>query len=426
MKTFHWVVAATISTATVIDSTPAAGEEAGCARVTRANLVSCALAASLAAEVERHGVDAARGREEAARPLLPSNPVLSGWVARRSASGFESDTNWSLNLSQEIEISGERAARLRSAAFGRSAQEQVLVATKRQAAAEAWRAYFDALANDEALRLVRRLSETAQRVAVSSKAASDRGLVSGVDADVADASFVRIENQRIAAEGRASRAKAVLASAMGLGQGRSFEVTGALEPLALPGGPDTATPAISDDRPELRALEAEARSERERASMFRRSRVPSPKVSVFVERDGFAERVLGAGLALPIPLPHPLGRTASGEIAEAESLEQMATSRARRVRRDLERDLAGARAAYEASRADVALYTPERKARAEQGLASMAAQIESGRLGIRDAIVAQEALVGLLIAELDARRRLCLSSVDLAYARGVALERGAR
>ena len=70
------------------------------------------------------------------------------------------------------------------------------------------------------------------------------------------------------------------------------------------------------------------------------------------------------------------------------------------------------------SRADVALYTPERKARAEQGLASMAAQIESGRLGIRDAIVAQEALVGLLIAELDARRRLCLSSVEIGLRNG--------
>lgn len=186
------------------------------------------------------------------------------------------------------------------------------------------------------------------------------------------------------------------------------------------------TVAVSADRPELRALEAEAKSERERATMFRRSRVPSPRISIFVERDGFDERVLGAGLALPIPLPHPLGRTSSGEIAEAEALGRMATSRARRVRREFERDLAGARAAYAASRADVALYTAERKAHAEQGLASMAAQIESGRLGIRDAIVAQAALVGLLIAEVEARRSLCLSSVDLAYAMGVALERGAR
>ena len=108
--------------------------------------------------------------------------------------------------------------RVRSAAFGRSAQEQVLVATKRQAAAEAWRAYFDALANDEALHLVRRLSETAQRVAVSSKAAAERRLVSGVDADVADASFVRIENQRIAAEGRARGRRPSWRSALGLGQ----------------------------------------------------------------------------------------------------------------------------------------------------------------------------------------------------------------
>ena len=416
------MVAATISTATVIDSTPAAGEEAGCARVTRANLVSCALAASLAAEVERHGVDAARGREEAARPLLPSNPVLSGWVARRTATGFGSDTNWSLNLSQEIEISGEGAARLRSAAFGRSAQEQVLAATKRQAAAEAWRAHFDALANDEALRLVRRLSETAQRVAVLLE-----GRV-GPPARLGSRCGRRRRELRSCRESKNRRGRTRIA-----GEGRPGVGSRARPRPILRGYGRTRAACAAAwarycdarTRPELRALEAEARSERERASMFRRSRVPSRKISVFVERDGFDERVLGAGLALPIPLPHPLGRTASGEIAEAESLEQMAMSRARRVRRDLERILpARVRRTKRAVRD--ALYTPERKARAEQGLASMAAQIESGRLGIRDAIVAQEALVGLLIAELEARRRLCLSSVDLAYAMGVALERGAR
>lgn len=174
MKIFHWVIAAIISAATAVQSISAAGAEADCAHVTRANLVSCALAASLAAEVDRYGIEAARGREEAARPFLPSNPVLSGWVARRTASGVGSDTNWSLNLSQEIAISGERGARLRSAAFGRSAKEQVLVATKRQAAVDAWHAYFDSLAAEEELRLVRRLSETAQRVTAASKAAPPR------------------------------------------------------------------------------------------------------------------------------------------------------------------------------------------------------------------------------------------------------------
>jgi outer membrane protein, heavy metal efflux system len=395
--------------------------------VTRANLVSCALAASLTAEVERHGVAAAKAREEAARPVLPANPVLSGWVARRTANGFGADTNWSVEMAQQIEIAGGFLARRRAAAFGRSAQEQVLTATRRQAAAEAWRAYFNALATEEALSLVRRLSVTVRRVAEASKAAAQRGLVAGVDADVADASFVHIENQRNTAEGRAAEAKAVLALTLGLGQERRVDVAGLLEPLATPlAMRHGLRAAAAAGRPELRALEAQARAERERASMFRRSRVPSPTVSVFLQRDGFNERVFGAGLALPIPLPQPLGRTYAGEIAEAESLERATATRAKRLRRELERNLASARAAYEASHANVLLYTIERKTRAEQALRSMAAEIEAGRLGIRDAIVAQEALVGFLIAEVEARLGLCLASVDLAYAAGVALERGER
>jgi cobalt-zinc-cadmium efflux system outer membrane protein len=399
----------------------------GCARVTRDNLIDCALSASLSSRVERQVLDAARAREESASVVLPSNPVLSAWAAQRRTADQGTSLNWSATLAQEVEIGGQRGQRRRAAAFDRAAQVSVLQAANRDAAAEAWRAYFDAIAAEDELTLVKGLEGTVQRVAVAAKAAADKGLIAGVDADVADAGFVRIEDARARAERRAHETRAVLLSALGRAPAESVELHGDLVPLAVAESiaerSRTAAPA---EHPEVRALEATSRAERSRADLFRRLRIPNPTVSVFIERGGFAEQVLGVGIALPLPLPQPIGRSHAGEIAESEALARASATRAERLRREVTRNMAMALAAYEAGKNAAALYTPERRARAEQALRAMAQEIESGRLGVRDAVLVQETLLELLAAGLTARRALCLASVDLARAAGAELERGAR
>jgi outer membrane protein, heavy metal efflux system len=355
---------------------------------------------------------------------LPTNPTLSTWMARRATAG-ETVLNWSATLAQEIEIGGQRGARRSAAAADRRAREELLVATRRDAAAGAWRGYFEVLAARDELELAKRLEETVQHVADAVSAAANRGLVAGIDADVADASLVRVQAARTAAEARAGEAYAVLQFVIGLEPALDLSVSGALEPLRIAEQvrPHGST-AETLDRPEIRAFEAEARADTARAEVFRRARIPSPTISAFVEQDGFAERVLGIGLAFPIPLPHPLGRVYTGDIAEAEALGRQASTRARLLRRELARSITATAKAYDGARATAALYTPERLARAEQGLSSMAAEIAAGRLGVRDAVLAQQALVEQLSAGLAARRALCLASVELARAAGVALERG--
>jgi cobalt-zinc-cadmium efflux system outer membrane protein len=52
----------------------------------------------------------------------------------------------------------------------------------------------------------------------------------------------------------------------------------------------------------------------------------------------------------------------------------------------------------------------------------MAAEVEAGRLAVRDAVVAQQQLMDVLRARVEARRALSVASVELALAAGVPLE----
>ena len=418
-----WAVARA-ATVVLLCASWAEAEASPCSTaIGRDELVPCALRASVAAEAQVHALEASRARETAVSPLLPSNPVLSATLGRRSIPGGVRTSNWSASLSQEVEIAGQRGARQRAAQAEVSAELSRLRLSRREVAVQAWERYFEALAAREEVALTTRLAAAAQALSNVVSAKAEQGLLAPVDADVTDARLSRDLQAKFAAERHQSAALSALTSLLG-GDPRSqpLTVSGELTPLAVDRLLGSASEA-QRERPEIAAAEAERQAWQMRADAYRRSRVPNPTLSVYVEDDGFNEHVFGAGLSIPIPLPGNVGRTYQGEIAESEALAQRAVSEGAAVRRSVRLEVASAWQAYESRRREVSVLTPEKARRAAQTLDDLRAEVQAGRLPVRDALVAQQALVEFLQNELSARLELCLASVALARALGFPLER---
>jgi cobalt-zinc-cadmium efflux system outer membrane protein len=152
--------------------------------------------------------------------------------------------------------------------------------------------------------------------------------------------------------------------------------------------------------------------------------VPNPTVSVFVERDGFNENVLGLGLGLPLPLPGPLGPSRRGEIVENEALSSRAGLLAERERRSARTDFLRALSAYRIAIETERTFTPERLERAEQALGNLASEVEAGRLAVREAVLFQAPLLEQLLSAIEARKAACLASVEVVRAAGRPLDGG--
>lgn len=382
--------------------------------VTRSNVVACVLAASPALREELASQRAAGGRREAVRPFLPSNPVIGGSLASRTALP-EQSLNWSLSLAQELEIAGQRGLRLDVADNEVNAQEWQVAVARAAIAEEAWTAYFRVVAARERLTLASKLESATAAVAATVKGMAAEGLSSELDADVADAAATRAAGERVEAKAAVDTAQAHLAALLGT----ASTVEGPLEPLASSSSASSAPPAA---RPELHSLQKLRAALRARVEVLRRSRAPNPTVSLFAQNDGFNERVLGVGVSVPIPLPQPVGRTLRGEITEAEALADKVDATLDRLQRELDAALAVARADYEAGLARRALYPPERLARATGRLETIGQQVKAGRFTVRDALVGQQALIEQLKADIDIREALCLASVRLTRAAGLSLE----
>lgn len=403
--------------------TPACGE-----KVTRANLVSCALKGSSATRAGKEAVVAAEGRKEAANTVLPSAPNLSVSVATRSASGVAPVLNVYTNLSQEIEIAGQRGARQKVAEADVAAEENRKTLTDREIAVAAWKAYFEALASKREADLLRQVESLHLAVQTTISTASDKGLSAGIDADLADAAALRATSARLAAERQEKTALATLSTLWGRAPAqRSLQLEGDLTPLAS--ALELAkkiTPKSAPSPLEAHIADSEQRSHLARVDLLERSRVPNLTLSVFVQRDGFNETVIGGGISLPIVLPHPVTRTNAGEIAEAAALARKAAAEAEGARSKAATQLNLALADVTSRKTEVDALPADKIARAETSITNLATEVREGRLSVRDAAPVQQALLEVILNHIQAKRALCLASVELARAAGMALEEGAQ
>ncbi len=401
------LVVALLSHSAVAEDPSNCGDE-----VARTNLVACAQARSPALASELASLRAGEGRREAARPFLPSNPALSGSVGSRTTDDARA-FNWYVTLAQELEVAGQSGLRVEAAEGELSALSAQVMVMRAEVAEQVWLAYFEVLAAKERAALAVQVDEAVNEVAATVRGMAVNGLAAPLDATVSDSAAVRSSREVLEAERAVGAAEVRLGSLLGLASKPA--ISGALEPLRLPA-------ASSVERPEAAALKAMRLASSRRVELLRRGRVPNPTISLFAQNDGFNERVFGVGLGLPIPLPQPLGRTAAGEVAEAVAFEAKQQADLQKLERSLAAELAVARLEYDAGSKILALYSGSRKAAATQALRAIASQLGAARFSAREALNAQQALVELLEAEVDARQSLCVASVRLVRANGGSLE----
>lgn len=383
--------------------------------VDRSNLVSCAAQRSPLLEAEQANVRAAKARREAARPFLPSNPILSGSIGTRTTTDARA-VNWALTLAQEFEVAGQSSLRV-DAADGELASAQAELLVRRAELAErVWLAYFDVLAAREHARLAERMELATMALSRTVQGMRANGLAAPVDSTIAEAARVRTSRERLNAQQTALQEEVRLRTELSVPV--TVEIAGVLDALQWKA---TGKPT---ERPEVTVVKSLRLAWSKRIELLRRARAPNPSVSVFAQNDGFNERVFGVGLGVPIPLPQPVGRTNAGEIAEAMSFEEKQVATLRQLELTLAAELEVSQAAFESSRKVVQLYSEGMKAEANGALIAISEQVGSGRFSVREALTVQQSLIELLEAEVDARHALAVASVRLVRAQGGSLEGG--
>ena len=392
-------------------------------RLTPDTVVRCALAVSPEVKEARARLAAIAGRRTTAGIWLPSNPIVAATLSHRErpAPDAASVLNWSASLSQEIEIAGQRGARIEMVDAEAAAQIRRVAVAEQEVAAAALAGWFEAAASNEGLRVAEDLARTAGALATVAEGRAREALLSGVDADVARAEAVRIGLVRFEARRRLAAARSALALLLALEPAR-VELPALVEPPAATVAPTgTLEEQALRLRGELAAAAAERRVLEHRLSLVRRERIPNLTVSAFAERGEIDDRILGVGLSIPVPLPTPIGRTGAGEIAETIAHIRAAESSIELVRRRVRLEVARASAAYEARTEASRLFSSDLLGRARADLAALGEGIASRQLSLREALISQRSLIELLQTDIESRLGRALAWVEVRRVTGLPL-----
>lgn len=280
--------------------------------------------------------------------------------------------------------------------------------------------YFNAVAAREAFAVAQRSSEVASALRTLANAQAEAGVGSRADAIVAEATAIEIQAAALAAQQRFATSIALLASALGEDPAaQGVVIDGALEPLAVESSTYADGVAMAlETRPELSSSKAEQQAALAQIRLLERTRLPNPTIAFAARNDWIGERTIGLELSVPVPLPSPVGQTNRGQIDEARALAERKQDEIDLLTRRVRVDLLAATNELVMRRAQVALYNDSTAAAAESMLQAVTEEIAARTLPLRDALIMERALLGLLFGRVEAQRQLCSASVQLAHVSG--------
>ena len=382
----------------------------------------CALAASPEVRRARLELKVLAGRRVVAGLRLPANPVVSATVEGDVTHGSTVPSpvvEWQVTLAQEIEIAGQRRARLEVADGEAAAQVRRAAVAEQETIAAVLRAVFDLVAARHALKLTDEVADATAKLADFADERAKESLMAPVDAHLVRAEAIRVASARAELARRLEIARARLAIVVG---GQQGTVDLSEDDLPVPAADARSLETLTDRalalRGDLAAAEMERRVAERQIALLRRSRVPNPTLSVFTGLNVLGEQVVGGGLSLPLPLPAPVGHTHAGEIAEQRARAEQAAVGIDEVRRRVRLEVAEAAATERARASALQLFQPAVIDQAQADIRALRDGIAARQLSVRDALLSERTLIELLREYVETRLQFALAWVELRRATG--------
>lgn len=388
-------------------------EESGCPPIADVGvLVRCAQQSSEAVIRARAEVEAARARRDVAGRLLPANPSLELGVGRRRAHDGTTDLDRSVELAQQVEIGGQRGARIAAAAAELRAAEATLNAAERLIAADVLAAAARVVRSREALVLVGEQRGAADRLVDLSRARAEKGVAAPFESELAEAARVQSLRDERATAQEVSEAEASLATAVGgdvqLEENARLPATAQAQmPFA-----DLEANAVAR-HPEITAARSEVEAGRARTDLLRRERIPDLTLAAGYKHEEFSD-VIGGRLGVSLPL----FRRNQGEIAEQEARASQAAARARQTELRVRLGVRAAYRSWQRAQAAAESIPSHLDARLRADVAALQQAYERGTLQLPVVLSSLREVQSARRTVVDARAEAALAAIELARTAG--------
>lgn len=314
--------------------------------------MALALERNLELQSQAAEVEVAKARLHGASLLLQGNPELGGAVGPRMNGTASATLDYEVEVSQTIEIAGQRGARIDSANAGVETAEARLALRKGVLAAEVREAFGRALAAEQLLKLQRDAETLAKQALQAAEERQKAGAASRIEVNTARIELGRTIREKTLAVQRRTTAIAELRLLLGIDASFSMGLEGELSIPAEAAHLDekAVLEAALAHRQDLAALRYELEAAKAEQRLANREWAPSPRIGGVYKREEAAQIVQGT---VSIELPVFNRNQGARGVASVRVLQAERAFAALRQRIEQEAHIAASRhdAAHEAAQA---------------------------------------------------------------------------
>jgi cobalt-zinc-cadmium efflux system outer membrane protein len=329
----------------------------------------------------------ARGRLTTAGLISPFNPVIEGQGGPRRVPGEGTGADYGVGVSMELEIAGQREARITEAERNLQRAEAGFQDFARTFRGNLARAFYQAIVARERLALQRRIENLNRTLADVTKARFDAGDVSGLEVNLAGVRYGQVRKETLDAERNLSQSLLELRRLTGTEQ--TYFPEGKLE-VATPKASDAAIlQAALSNRPDLAARRYELQRAEAEIALLRRQISPNPIFGLSFNREGSGDKTFLGGVTLPLPVFN----RRQGEIESLEARRIQARAELVALEREVQKQVGQALNQWETASQSAGLFQREVIAQIEENFRLIEAAYRERRIDLPQLLVMENNLI---------------------------------
>jgi cobalt-zinc-cadmium efflux system outer membrane protein len=346
----------------------------------------------------RKRLDVANAERIKSSLLLPSNPEVKTEIGARESSS-ERHTDYTIALSQEFEVFGQRRKRIRIAEKNIERVKFEIADVERNVLANVKSSFYEVLTSLEIVKLQSYVEDIFEKLWSATSERYKAGAISALELNSIGIKYGLAKEQSLVAKRNYQTNLLNLKLILGMPKDKQLTLHGYLAYKPLQANLEDLLTSAYKIRPDLKAMELEKERASQEISLRKAERIPNPDLSGFFTREeGGADDIVGGGVSISIPI----WDRKQSEIKKARATKDIAGINIKNKYLEIQKEVEAAYSAFTAAQEGIAIYTNEIMPQVDESLKLNEISYKEGKINFIGFLTVQSDLIETRAAYLNA------------------------
>ena len=345
----------------------------------------------------RKRLDLAEAEHIKASLLLPTNPKLGSETGARESSSTGRDTDYTIALSQEFEVFGQRRKRIRLAEKNIEKVKFEVADVEREVIANVKSSFYEVLTSLEIVKLRSFVEGIFEKLWSATMERYKAGAIAALELNSIKIGYGQAKQQLLVAKSNYQNSLLNLKLLLGKPADEVLNIEGEMRFEKLQINMEDILTSAYKERPDLRAEEFEKERASQEILLRKVEIIPNPDLSGFFTRESGTDDILGGEISISIPI----WDRKQSELKKARTAKDVANINIKNRYLEIQKEVETAYQTFMAAKGGIAIYTDEIMPQVDESLKLNEISYQEGNTSFIEFLTMQKNLIETRVANLN-------------------------